>query len=90
MLSDFQMAHKEFRALHNEHVSIEAKEHAREMLLTLDEEEARKELGESVHMPYHRHQRHQRRSYGGERPVSPQERIDAARGYKAYDHSLPR
>ena len=33
-----------FRALHNEHVSIEAKEHAEQMLQKLNEEEARHEL----------------------------------------------
>lgn len=70
------------RALHNERVSPEAKEHAREMLLKLDEQEARQELTEqSMHIPYHRHRR--ARSCDDNRPRSPRERIDAARGYKA-------
>ena len=71
-----------FRALHNEHVSIEAKEHAEQMLQKLNEEEARHELLEGgEHPPYHRHQR---RSSIEKRTSSPQERINAARGYKAY------
>jgi len=70
------------RALHNEHVSIEAKQHAEQMLRMLNEEEARQQLHEEgEHQPYHRHQR---RSPVGERPSSPQEVINAARGYKAY------
>lgn len=68
--------------MHNEHVSIEAKKHAEEMLLKLNEEEARHELLEGgEHMPYHRHQL---RSSVRETATSPQDRINAARGYKAY------
>ncbi|KAJ5379696.1 uncharacterized protein N7496_002124 [Penicillium cataractarum] len=69
-------------ALHNEHVSPEATKHAQEMLQRLNEQEALQELsGESVHVPYHRHER---RSSGDERSRSLQERISAARGYKVY------
>lgn len=52
------------------------------MLPQLNEEEARLELSEeSVHVPYHR----QPRSLSGdERPITLQDRINAARGYKAY------
>jgi hypothetical protein len=58
------------------------------MLLKLNEQEARQELSEvSVHIPYHRHRG---RLSGNERPRSPLERINAARGYKAYAPSLPR
>lgn len=58
------------------------------MLLKLNEEEAHQELGEEIsYMPYHRHQGG---SYADEIPASPQETIDAARGYKAYDLSLAR
>jgi hypothetical protein len=72
--------------LSNERVSIEAKEHAREILLKLNDEEAHQELGEkNMYMPYHRHRRS---SYAGERPVSPQNIINVARGYKAYDLSF--
>lgn len=68
--------------MHNEHVSNEAKEHAREMLNKLHEDEARLELSEeSVHVPYHRQPR---TLLGDERPITLQERINAARGYKAY------
>ncbi|KAJ5741055.1 hypothetical protein N7493_000927 [Penicillium malachiteum] len=71
-------------ALHNKKVSMEAKEHAQEMLPKLNEEGARQELREkSSHMPYHRHQRYGQRSRRDEIPISPQGRIDAARGYKA-------
>ncbi|KAJ5378291.1 uncharacterized protein N7496_005700 [Penicillium cataractarum] len=73
-------------ALHNEHVSPEAKEHAREMLLKLDEQQAHQELmEESMHVPYHHHRRE--RSCGDDRQRSPQERINAARGYKAAMHN---
>ncbi|KAJ5958901.1 uncharacterized protein N7479_006051 [Penicillium vulpinum] len=72
-------------ALQNDRVSVEAKDHAREMLLKLNEEEARQELGEeSGHVPYHRHQQ---RSYENERPSSPEGIIGAARGYKAAIHN---
>ncbi|KAJ5100115.1 hypothetical protein N7532_007116 [Penicillium argentinense] len=72
-------------ALHNEHVSAEAKQHARDILHGLNEQDARRELSEeNMRKPYHRHQR---RSSGGKTPDSPQERINAARGYKAATHN---
>ncbi|EPS33067.1 hypothetical protein PDE_08029 [Penicillium oxalicum 114-2] len=72
-------------AIHNEHVSIEAKDHAEEMLRELNEEEARHELLEGGEHPlYHRHRR---QSSIGKRASSPQERINAARGYKAALHN---
>ncbi|KAJ5691601.1 hypothetical protein N7488_012336 [Penicillium malachiteum] len=71
-------------ALHNRKVSSQAKEHAQEMLPNLNEEGARQELREkSSHTPYHRHRGYRARSHRDEIPVSPQGRIDAARGYKA-------
>lgn len=52
------------------------------MLRELNEEEARHELLEGGEHPlYHRHRR---QSSIGKRASSPQERINAARGYKAY------
>lgn len=52
------------------------------MLPQLNEEEARLELSEeSVHVPYHRQSR---RLSGDEGPITLQDRINAARGYKAY------
>lgn len=76
------------RALHNPHVSPEAKEHARQMLQTLDEDEARQEMHDEGphHAAHHRHHGHadSAHRHGHGRPTSPQERINAARGYKAY------
>ncbi|BCS17637.1 Con-6 family protein [Aspergillus puulaauensis] len=74
-------------ALHNPHVSPEAKEHARQMLQTIDEDEARQEMHDEGphHATHHRHHGHagSAHGHGHERPTSPQERINAARGYKA-------
>jgi hypothetical protein len=71
------------RAIHNPRVSREAKQHARQMLLELDDEEAREELYNKVveDVPFHRHHE---RPLDNKGPTSPQERINAARGYKAY------
>ncbi|KAL4781553.1 Conidiation protein 6-domain-containing protein [Aspergillus varians] len=72
-------------ALHNPHVSEEAKERAKKMLEELDEDQARQEMQSEGphHAAFHRH--HGR--LPGERPGSPQERINAARGYKAALHN---
>ncbi|KAL2869562.1 Con-6 family protein [Aspergillus lucknowensis] len=71
-------------ALHNPHVHDEAKQHAREMLDKLNEEEARVELhaeGGAHHAEYHRHRASVPEAHP--RHLSPQERINSARGYKA-------
>jgi hypothetical protein len=75
------------RALHNPHVSETAKEHARQSLQDLNEDEARREMQEEAgqHVPYHRqHRRYETRHASADQPMPPQERINAARGYKAY------
>ncbi|KKK12658.1 hypothetical protein AOCH_001356, partial [Aspergillus ochraceoroseus] len=74
------------RALNNPHVSNEAKRHARQMILQLDEDQAREELSHQgvQHLPYHRHHEC---SPSEEIPSLPQERINAARGYKAALHN---
>ncbi|KAL4761931.1 Con-6 family protein [Aspergillus foveolatus] len=77
-------------ALHNPHVSETAKEHARQSLQDLDEDEARREMQEEAgqHVPYHRqHRRYETRHASTDQPMPPQERINAARGYKAALHN---
>ncbi|KAL5043816.1 hypothetical protein BDW71DRAFT_216160 [Aspergillus fruticulosus] len=80
------------RALHNPHVSEAAKEHARQSLQHLDEEEARRQLQDETvqHAPYHRRHgsgHYENRHIPGDQQMSPQERINAARGYKAALHN---
>ncbi|CEL08994.1 hypothetical protein ASPCAL12138 [Aspergillus calidoustus] len=79
-------------ALNNPHVSAEAKEHARQLLLELDVDEARHELLDDSgppHAAYHRQRKNLSKAEEEEdrRPRSPQERINAARGYKGALHN---
>ncbi|KAJ5772767.1 hypothetical protein N7457_007663 [Penicillium paradoxum] len=76
-------------ALNNPRVSDEAKQHAREALPEINEQEARQQLEQEApqqHVPYHR-ERSTSEDMESQIPSSPQDRVNAARGYRAAIHN---